>query len=70
MFEFLLPRLKFTFWNSLLQVIVLRQILLIKKSHVRKGKEKFLHVFTGGKSKELCLADSQRSRSWSKPHSK
>lgn len=69
-FVFLLLRLKFSFWNSLLQGVVLRQILWIKKSHVRQGKEKFLRVFTGGKSEALCLADSQRSRSWSKPCSK
>lgn len=69
-FEFLLLRLKFSFWNSFLQIIVLRQILWIKKSDVRQGKEKFLHLFTWGKSRALCLADSLRSRSWSKPQSK
>lgn len=49
---------------------MLRQILWIKKSDVRQGKEKFLHLFTWGKSRALCLADSLRSRSWRKPHSK
>lgn len=49
-FEFLLLRLKFTFWNSLLWVIVLRQILWIKK-RVMWGK--------GKKSSCMCLFEGK-----------
>lgn len=49
-FEFLLLRLKFPFWNSLLQLTVLRPVLWIKKRVMwGKGKKSSCMCLLGGK---------------------